>query len=664
MSLISFDIIFNNIIENDSIKLLPDCEFQQLKLMICGKYKIYDLNNIYIYYQGNLIIENDSTKLKTMFKNKNIQLEISEVPLNHNDQMSFKYPCKCESSANFICDVCAEFLCDSCSKKTKHSSHINKIIKISEYKNYLKTSINNISEKLDKNILNDEPYLFFQFWNYDINSEISKIDTTFEFVKKELEDIKKILIDYILSFEDSNNHENLKIQIDSVIKKYVNLNVDNDFNKILEEKKKILKDVEEIFSWYEQLKNQLLTYHKAIKDIQVFSQLLLKETKDKYHLMQKKYDFIPQTTNNLDNENILENNEKNEKIYMSGRYTYNNPISKLNRKEIEKYYKNKNIENSFQSFKGKNNFTYSNINVNSNIFNQSSPLIIEEMPEEKMIFKLKDKKTIIIFSLNYQTFKEKNFIDKSNFSKEINEKEEFIQLNLDNKLFILSGKSFNKLYYYDYDSNSLNFLGNTLYDHHFGSLAYCSKYNMLYLLGGEKQIKCETSYLNINKKLDWKALPSLNEEREKFASMYFNEYIYVFFGYSAKRMINLCSIERINVNTNDGFEIVYVNEQITLCSLSCTQLIDKNENNQNILLLGGFDGKNYLDSSLILDVRELKIRDWDITIPNIDKYNKFLFHNESNFFIYNSNLKLIFDNSNNVHLITKDGYELFSKDQQ
>ena len=663
MSLISFDIIFNNIIENDSIKLSPDCEFQQLKLMICGKYKIYDLNNLHIYYKGSLIIDNDSTKLINIFKNKKIQLEISEVPKNKNDSLQNKYKCKCETSASFICDVCDEFICDSCIKNKKHSSHINKIIKISEYKNYLKTNVNNISEKLDKNILNDEPYLFFQFWNYDINSEIAKIDTTFEFVKKELEDIKKILIDYILSFGDYNNHENLKKQIDSVIEKYVNLNINNDFNIVLEEKKKIFKVVEEIFSWYEQLKKQLFNYHKAIKDIQVFNQILIKEIKDKYHLMQKKYDLIPQTKINLNNGNISENNlnnSKNEKIYINDRYTYNFPISKISKKEIEKYYNSKNnyFENSFQGFKDKNNIT------NPNIFNQSSPLITTKKPEEKMIFKLKNKQTIIIFYLKYQTFKEINFIDKSNFSKEMNESGEFIQLNLDNKLFILSGKNNNKVYYYDYESNSLNFLGNALYDHNFGSLVYCPKYNMMYLLGGENQIKCEISYLNINKKFDWKNLPSLNEEREKFASMYFNEYIYVFFGYSAQKRINLCSIERINVNSNDAFEVVYVNEQITLSSLSCTQFIDKNKNNENILLLGGFDGSNYLDSSLILDVKEMKIRDWDITIPNIDKYNKFLFHNESNFVNYNSNLKLIFDNSNNVHLITKDNYELFSKDQQ
>ncbi len=169
MSLISFDILFNNTIDTDSIKLLPDCEFQQLKLMICGKYKIYDLNNIFIYYQHNLIIDNDSTKLKNIFKSKKIQLEISETPIPKNNfPITYQYLCACESAANYICDQCDEFLCESCTKKKKHSSHINQIIKISEYKNYFKSNIQNISDELDKNILNDEPYLFFQFWNYDI----------------------------------------------------------------------------------------------------------------------------------------------------------------------------------------------------------------------------------------------------------------------------------------------------------------------------------------------------------------------------------------------------------------------------------------------------------------------------------------------------------------
>ena len=657
MSLISFDILFQNQIENDSIKLLPDCEFQQLKLMICGKYKIYDLNNVYIYYNNNLIIDNDSTKLKNIFKYSKIKLEISETPLIKNDtslQIN-NYLCGCETFANYVCDKCNEFLCEVCIKNKKHSSHINKIIKISEYKNYFQSNKQEISKDLEKNILNDEPYLFFQFWNYDISSELSKINNTFEFVKKDLEDIKQILIDYILSFEEYNKYEELKKNIESINKQYININIDNDLNIILEEKKKISQLINETFTWYAQIKNQLFNYHKSIKEIQLFNQLIIKETKDKYNLIQKKYDLTENTQNDISNGNILENNNNNlsnDHLMVNGR-NYNF-AKKKNKTEIENF-------NKFNN----NKFTQKvNIGLNKNNFNLSSPLINSQTGKEKIIFKLKDKYKIICFSLKNQTFKEKMFIDKSNFTKEINEtNDSIIQLNFDNKLLLLSGKNSNKMYYYDYNINTLNYLGNTLYEHNYGAMVYCSKYGTIYLLGGAYQNKCEISNLYFNKKLEWKALPSLNEERQKFAAIYFNEFIYVFFGYSIKKGNNLCSIERININNNDKFEIVYVNEQITLCSLACSQIIDENEKNKSILLLGGFDGKNYLDTSLILDVKEMKMRDWDIIIPNIDKYNNFLFHNECVFVDYNDNIKLIFDMNNNVHLLTKDSYELFSEAQ-
>ena len=125
MSLISFDIIFKNQLEIDSIKLLQDCEFQQLKLMICGKYKIYDLNNIYIYYKDNLITDNDSTKLKDIFKNKKVKLEISETPMKkvNLSPITITYFCSCESKATSICDKCNEFLCESCTKKKSQFSY-------------------------------------------------------------------------------------------------------------------------------------------------------------------------------------------------------------------------------------------------------------------------------------------------------------------------------------------------------------------------------------------------------------------------------------------------------------------------------------------------------------------------------------------------------------
>ena len=131
MSLITFDVKYKNKTDNESIRLIPDSELQQLKLMICGKYKIYDLSNLYIYYKGNLITENDITKIKDIFKMKKVKIEISENPIIKKKE-SFKYFCKCKSGATYICDKCDEFLCELCLGKKKHINHTNKLIKIAK----------------------------------------------------------------------------------------------------------------------------------------------------------------------------------------------------------------------------------------------------------------------------------------------------------------------------------------------------------------------------------------------------------------------------------------------------------------------------------------------------------------------------------------------------
>jgi len=305
--------------------------------------------------------------------------------------------------------------------------------------------------------------------------------------------------------------------------------------------------------------------------------------------------------------------------------------------------------------------------VNNESLNESH--ISQGKKKDKVLFKLKDDHKIIIFYISKQSFKEKNFYDKGNFRKDFTTEADVIQLNLMGKLFMLGGKNFNKFYYYDYPSNSIYYINNSLYSHYYGSMVYCPKYNMIYLLGGNNQIKCETCYLNNAnlKKLTWKPLPSLNEERQEFASIYFDDYIYVFFGFSSKKGINLSSIERINVNTNTQFEVVYVNEQITLSSLGCANFVDdteiNKEGNEGILLLGGFDGQNYVDTSLVFNPREMKIRDCDIVIPNMSKHFQFLFHKESAFIEFDNGAQLIFDMKNNVHLLTSDSYELFSEAQ-
>ena len=144
--------------------------------------------------------------------------------------------------------------------------------------------------------------------------------------------------------------------------------------------------------------------------------------------------------------------------------------------------------------------------------------------------------------------------------------------------------------------------------------------------------------------------------------IYNDDNLYVFFGFSHIKGVNLSSIERMNINTHENFEVVYVNEQITLSSIGCA-VINENENNPEggILLLGGFDGEKYIETSLIFSPEQMKIRECDIIIPNISKHFQFLFHKESYFKQIDNNLQVVFDMKNNVHVLTNHSYELFSE---
>ena len=607
---------------------------------------------------------------------KKIKIEISEIPIIKKKE-SFKYFCKCKSGATFICDKCDEFLCEQCLGKKKHMNHTNKLIKLSEYYPYIKTTLKELASELDKQILNDEAYQFFQYWNYDVENEINNINNAYEYIKNLLEDIKQMQIDYIMALGEANKYETLKQRIEGVINQYANIDTEADIDKIFEEKKIIVQSSKEILSWYNELKNQCLNYTKTIKDIQTFNQTLLKELKDKFNITKKRYSQIPFINNNFlingsnfnksdffnnNNNNFIDTNlmKENQERVKTPKNDINN--DKIENNEFNTESSKKKISNEKLVYK--NNSPTGIINLNES-FNNS--YISSGGKKEKILFKLKDDHKIIIFFISKQSFKEKNFYDKANFRKDFTTEADVIQLNLYGKLFMLSGKNFNKFYYYDFPSNAIYYLNNTLFSHYYGSMVHCPKNNSIYLLGGNNQIRCEICYLTSGKKLQWKQLPSLNEERQEFATLYFEDYIYVFFGFNSKKGINLSSIERINVDNNSNFEVVYINEQITLSSLGCAHFIDDTENDKEkangILLLGGFDGENYMDSSLLFNPKEMKIRDCDIVIPNMSKHSQFLFHKESAFIEFDNGAQYAFDMQNNVHLLTNDSYELFSEAQ-
>ena len=674
MNFISFDIVFKKKNDIEVFKLSPESEFYQLKLMICGKYKIYDINKLFIYHKGEIINSQDSTKLKEIFKGKKAKIEITDkIIKKKKEKETFKYYCKCKNGATYVCDKCNEFVCEFCYNKKKHITHSNKIIKIEEYSNYIKSILKEYAAELDEKIINDEAFHFFDYWNYDMQNETGNINSCYEYLKNELEDIKQIQIDYISNSTDADKFIGLKEDIEKVIQEYANINTDGDLEQIFNDKKSLVKNSREILTRYTDLKNLLINYTKTIKDIQMFNQLFMKEIKEKFNVMKKKYlNYNPTLTlnNSMMNLNYSINNNINNSLIHTQRefqrsQILNNSQSffeqdkalNLNNNHEKNLNSNSQINPNYQSQQLKTNY----LNNNSNIINNSI------ISHEKMIYKIKDERKIIIFSYTTQSFKEKIYTDKGNFKKDMSSESDITQLNLNNKLYILSGKKYNKFYYYDYSSNSIYLINNTLFSHYYGAMVYCNKTDSIYLLGGNNQIKCESlKILNNIKKSEWKIIPSLNEERQEFASMYFNNYIYVFFGFSPKKGINLSSIERININKLDKFEIVYINEQISLSSLACLKYIDDLEDNNNdkeILLLGGFDGTNYIDTSLVLNIKEMKIRDCDVVIPNINTHFQFLFQKESCFVEIEPGVQIVYDMKNNVHLITKNTYELYSETQ-
>ena len=137
MRIITIDITYKKSNDKDSFKLSSEADFQQLKIMICGRYKLYYMNNIYVYYQGKNINLEEHTKLKNVFKMKKIQIEIEikDTPTVENEEVS-KYFCQFNNPATYISDVCNEYICNFCYNLKKHIAHNNKIIKLSNYNNY------------------------------------------------------------------------------------------------------------------------------------------------------------------------------------------------------------------------------------------------------------------------------------------------------------------------------------------------------------------------------------------------------------------------------------------------------------------------------------------------------------------------------------------------
>ena len=232
--MINFDVVYKKKLENDSIKLLGESQLRQLKLMLCGKYQIYDYSQIFIYYQNNKISIDDNTKLKEIFKAKKVKIEVTEKEKNkkinnndnnNNQKILTKNKCTCRGEALYICQKCEEFLCNFCLKKKKHITHDKNIIKLKDYSTYIRNFLKELANELDNKILNDEAYKFLKYWEYDKDKEIKTINNLYDFIKEQIEDIKQLEIDYILNLSEGNKYNELKLKIQNTLNDFSTINL-------------------------------------------------------------------------------------------------------------------------------------------------------------------------------------------------------------------------------------------------------------------------------------------------------------------------------------------------------------------------------------------------------------------------------------------------------
>jgi N-acetylneuraminic acid mutarotase len=268
----------------------------------------------------------------------------------------------------------------------------------------------------------------------------------------------------------------------------------------------------------------------------------------------------------------------------------------------------------------------------------------------------------------------KTFVDNCNFKYNFQENDE-IELNIRNKLFVVTGKKYNQLFYYDFDKNEMSNLAELKYSHYFGSLIYVPLNNSIYCIGGVNSVKCEIYRndeiippiaCNNESKLasKWKSLADLNITRQEFSTIIFNNFLYAFFGFNNEANANNNTVERLNVSLNDKWELITFanpyNISISLSSQGCLKYSDV-----EILLLGGFDGKNYRDGIISFNIFTNTFAPTKFKIPDHKKNNFYHFFKESNFIeFFEANeggeinlLHALFDSKEKLHLINTKNFK-------
>lgn len=642
---------------------------------------------------NNITQETNNTNILQTNRNTNKKSN-NNINNNNNNNAHNNYhlvavcACKKDDASN-VCLKCNITMCEACKKKD-HYLHLQETIKVSKFKDFLEQKVTNAKEKLNEKIIDDETYIYLHNFDFNFKLDLERIDKSYQVMHSLLEELKELEINYMIEMNKqmafNSKFDEVKDKVEELNKYYSiklgeEVSLDNDDNDNNEESNNSEDGNNKINQLDKRRLTQLtpleLIHEKVNCDVQVESSL------NKYKFLCSLFQIYISAITTIEtlNSDMLGNIKE---VLLQAQGPFNIPNlnlqiqkflkSGLNKKN--KYFNDQVIMrflayNQILSFKPKSYIQYvkklsKTNNTNETINNNN---INTEAPPKLRKIKIPENEN---FKLHFQNSDE-------------------IELNIDNKLFIITGKKSNVFFCYDYTKNEITQLEDLKSSHQYGGLFYCPENNSLYCLGGINSKKCEiyrndeliypanlknsykhnmesnlynnNNFNNYNrpKHYSWVVAPEMNVYRQEFAGIIFNNYLYIFFGYNNLTCVNNNTIERLNVSKNDKWEVMaFANPSNLNISLSGHGAFKKSET--EILIFGGFDGRNYKDSIILFNVSNFSFFATNCKIPSLKKYGFFQFFKQSCFL--DTDLSEVNVNSNGVEETNSSKKEKESKDSK
>ena len=434
------------------------------------------------------------------------------------------------------------------------------------------TTIKNYAEKIFKDIFNSlQIYTenkFYDELNYLIKNQIVQIITKEQVINRMFNDVD-------VDRRSLSKENNLSIYRNSLFKNNLNKANNNFINPF--DQMSIINSEPPKKNSISSMNNQL---NSANEKSGVFNNVFNSNNNNKNSFLQNSQ----QSQNNSisfrsNNQQDLNNNNNSNINYGNSQPPFSNLVNNVN---------NNNLNNNYSHSQNDTNIIFNS--NNDFINNLHKELEKKNETIYNSIMFPKENQNIIIMGDG----KVNNPIT-INFSNVLNTEISEFQTNLcycnyKNILYLAGGRNKGKLstkfLYFD-PSNSNRIVYNyndSNFSHINGSMIGFN--NFIYLIGGEKNKKCER--FNLETK-NWEVLPDLSRETESPILFVYKNYLYAFFGINSDgKIIN--TILRLNLNNTKGIwdKVLYNNlDNLNLNIYGCGLILTSDEDGDSLCFLGG-----------------------------------------------------------------------------